>query len=202
MNVISLLSRKGGSGKSTLTIHFAVEAKGQTAIIDMDPQGSTISWFKRRELSFPILIKSTPGELAQHLQVCEDSGIDNVFIDTMPDINRSALVAASLSNIIVIPTKPSILDLESIVHTVNLVHGIQKKPIIILNQVPSGSTISSEARELLKSLEVSVCPIDIKTRLVYSRALINGQTAGETGADAKASSEITDAYNWIKEQIL
>mgnify|MGYP003653413738 FL=1 len=45
--VISLVGQKGGSGKSTIAVHLAMEALlkqegSQVAIIDMDPQGSVL----------------------------------------------------------------------------------------------------------------------------------------------------------------
>jgi hypothetical protein len=57
MHVIALASRKGGSGKTTLTAHLAVAAEaagvGQTAIIDTDPQGGLAGWWNARERHEP-----------------------------------------------------------------------------------------------------------------------------------------------------
>src|SRR5262249_62171060 len=51
MNVITLASRKGGAGKSTLTAHLAACAQGaghRCLIIDADPQGSLTLWHSLR----------------------------------------------------------------------------------------------------------------------------------------------------------
>jgi cellulose biosynthesis protein BcsQ len=52
MKTIGVLARKGGAGKSTLTLHWAVEAerlgKGRSAVIDIDPQQTSVKWSKRR----------------------------------------------------------------------------------------------------------------------------------------------------------
>src|SRR5262249_60953048 len=51
MNVITLASRKGGAGKSTLTAHLAGCAQGaghRCLIIDADPQGSLTLWHSLR----------------------------------------------------------------------------------------------------------------------------------------------------------
>jgi chromosome partitioning protein len=46
MKTIGVLARKGGAGKSTLTLHWAVEAerqgRGKVAVIDMDPQQTSV----------------------------------------------------------------------------------------------------------------------------------------------------------------
>ena len=47
MDVVTILAQKGGAGKTTLTLHWAVEAMQQkgrrVAVIDMDTQGSAAS---------------------------------------------------------------------------------------------------------------------------------------------------------------
>ncbi len=51
MRVISFVTQKGGSGKTTLAFCCAVAAqeKGKrTLILDMDPQGTATAWFKDR----------------------------------------------------------------------------------------------------------------------------------------------------------
>ena len=51
MNVITLASRKGGAGKTTLTAHLAAFAHAQgrrCLVIDADPQGSLALWHSLR----------------------------------------------------------------------------------------------------------------------------------------------------------
>ena len=53
MKTIIIANQKGGSGKSTLTVHLAVAAglagDGPVAVTDTDPQGTTAGWFNDRE---------------------------------------------------------------------------------------------------------------------------------------------------------
>ena len=51
MNVITLASRKGGAGKTTLTAHLAAFAHTQghrCLVVDADPQGSLKLWHSLR----------------------------------------------------------------------------------------------------------------------------------------------------------
>ena len=51
MNVVTLASRKGGAGKSTLTAHLSAcaHAAGRRClVIDADPQGSVTLWHSLR----------------------------------------------------------------------------------------------------------------------------------------------------------
>lgn len=57
MKTILITSQKGGSGKTTLAAHLAVEAqrdgKSQVFIIDTDKQGTLSLWHERREAETP-----------------------------------------------------------------------------------------------------------------------------------------------------
>jgi chromosome partitioning protein len=64
MNVITLASRKGGAGKSTLTAHLAACAHAggyRSLVIDADPQGSVTLWHSLRRQGGPALQSATRG---------------------------------------------------------------------------------------------------------------------------------------------
>ncbi len=60
MKVLSLLAQKGGTGKSTLAAHLAVEAvrtgPKPVVLIDLDPQASLRRWYEKREAEQPVMI--------------------------------------------------------------------------------------------------------------------------------------------------
>ena len=56
MNVVTLVTQKGGSGKSTLTVGLAVAAMedaNRVAVIEADAQGTVSSWRRRRTNPYP-----------------------------------------------------------------------------------------------------------------------------------------------------
>ena len=57
MRVLALASQKGGSGKTTLSGHLAVQAQlsgaGPVCLIDIDPQGSLADWWNERDAEMP-----------------------------------------------------------------------------------------------------------------------------------------------------
>ena len=62
MEVLSIVSQKGGTGKTTLATHLAVEGErhGHTvALIDLDPQASAARWGDHRESETPAVV-ATP----------------------------------------------------------------------------------------------------------------------------------------------
>ncbi len=202
MKVISLLSRKGGSGKSTLTVHWAVEAEQtgrRVVLLDMDVQGSCSSWFAKRAAKTPLLIQSQAETIKEHIEACRADGIDLVMIDTPPDIDTKAVHAARASDLVVIPTRPSVLDLEAIGGTVELVRGMGKPAVVVINQAPARSLVTAEAKTALGGYGLPICPIAITNRLVFSRALIDGQVAREIEPTEKAAAEIHSSWQWIQQ---
>jgi chromosome partitioning protein len=205
MQVISLLSRKGGSGKTTLAVHWAVEAeqggKRRVVLVDMDAQRSCSSWFAKREAETPMLLQSEPGVIEEHIDVCRADGVDWVIIDTEPNIDTSAVHAARVSDLVLIPARPSVLDLEAISGTIELVQGIKKPAVVILNQAPSRSGVTDEARTALASYGLPVCPVALSNRIAFSRALIDGQVAKEIEPHGKAALEVRQSWRWILKQL-
>ena len=205
MQVISLLSRKGGSGKTTLAVHWAAEAgiggKKPVVLVDMDAQGSCSSWFAKRAVETPLLIQSEPGAIKEHIEVCRADGVDWVIIDTEPNIDTSAVHAARVSDLVIIPARPSVLDLEAIGGTVELVQGIRKPAVVILNQAPTRSGMIDEARTALTDYGLPVCSVAIGNRIAFSRALIDGQVASEIEPHGKAAIEVRQSWHWILKQL-
>ena len=81
MRVLTLASQKGGSGKTTLSGHLAVQAQragaGPVVLIDIDPQGSLADWWNEREAEYPTFAQTTVARLANDLQVMRQQGFKN-----------------------------------------------------------------------------------------------------------------------------
>jgi cellulose biosynthesis protein BcsQ len=117
MRIIGMLSRKGGSGKTTLAVHLAVlaqQAGRRTLLIDLDPQHSAADWWRAREADTPQLVETDPGGLRDVLEAARADGVDLVVIDTRPSAEHDAALVAGLSDLILVPTRPAILDLRAI----------------------------------------------------------------------------------------
>ena len=73
MRVLALASQKGGSGKTTLSGHLAVEAQragaGPVVLIDIDPQGSLADWWNERDTDFPAFAQTTVARLASEISL-------------------------------------------------------------------------------------------------------------------------------------
>ena len=122
MKTIVIANQKGGSGKSTSTVHLAVAAEhagdGPVLISDTDPQGSTGDWFNQRKkagISTPRYAPLTLSDLANNLRALKDAGASYLFIDTAPSIGSVNEELFAVADIILIPLNPTPTDLRALV---------------------------------------------------------------------------------------
>ncbi len=205
MKIITLLAQKGGTGKTTLSIHLAVLAaakKLKVVIADIDPQHSTTFWNERRTDNAPAVMPMTAKTLEQNMTELANQGVNLLVVDTAPHSHEDAIIAARLADFILIPTRPAILDLQAIGSSVKIVKSINGKAAIVLNGCPfpgkSGErAIVSEAREALAGYGIPIAPAAISNRVALSHSLIDGKAVTEFESKGKAAEEIRELMNWI-----
>src|SRR3954452_2349501 len=99
MRCLSMISQKGGAGKTTLSLHLAVAAHLaglSVAVVDLDPQSSAWKWGERRGDRLKV-VSATAEQLASVKRTAESGGLDLLIIDTAPHADRPALVACKAS---------------------------------------------------------------------------------------------------------
>jgi len=118
MFTIVLASRKGGGGKTTLASHLSVEAEragfGPVAVIDLDPMGGLSGWWDARKAKTPALSHVGKGGLSTTLAALRDGGFQTVFIDTPPSVGAEVAEAIAVSDLVLVPCKPSPDDLRAV----------------------------------------------------------------------------------------
>ena len=92
MQVIALLSTKGGAGKTALATALAVEMGA--VVLDLDPQASACRWRDRREAAFPVVTDVAPARLRPTLDAARAQRVATVVLDTPPRSETAALEAA------------------------------------------------------------------------------------------------------------
>lgn len=205
MHVIALLAQKGGVGKTTLALHWAVEAAREhykkVVIIDMDPQASASRWYQRRKRASPILLRADGSNVAKAVAACRTDAVDLVLIDTRAQVERSSVVAARLADLAVLPCGPSVLDIEALAQTVNIVKRAETRAVIVINRGRHSSNINATAATVLKQYELPVCPALVMSRAALEDVFIAGRAISELRPKSKAAQEITVSWQWIAHQL-
>ena len=204
MKIIAILSGKGGAGKTTLAVHLGVAAENAghtTAIIDLDPQASALTWKDNRESETPAVVSAQASRLPQLVDAAEQNGADIVFIDTAPHSEAAALAAARTAELVLIPCRPAILDLHAIGTTVEIARIAEVPAVVILNAVPARSVLADEARAAIQTYQVETPPCQLGQRIAFVHALTAGLTAQEYEPNGKAAAEIKTLYEYIAKKI-
>ena len=208
MKVLGLLARKGGVGKSTLAVHFAVmaqETRKRVVLINLDPQRSSAGWWRAREAETPQLVETEPDKLKGILDAAREDGVDLAVIDTRPSVEADAVQVATLADVIIIPTRPAILDLRAILGTLDIVKG-SRKAHVVLNACPAPRGVGEasaavDARKALKAFGAPVAGPTISQRAAYSHALVSGLVATEAEPTGKAATEMRALWRYVEKEL-
>lgn len=198
MRTISVISQKGGAGKTTIAVHLAVAAAAaglRTAIVDLDPQTSARRWGDKRGRE-PDVVSDHAERLPQLLATAGANGADLVVVDTAPNADRASLTAARAADLILIPCRPAAFDLDAIAATRELAEIARKVPYIVLSAAPVRSSLVAEARAGLTAEGAQVAPVVLHNRVAFSHAVIDGRTATEYEPHGKAAAEAWDLMVW------
>jgi chromosome partitioning protein len=212
MKIIALAQSKGGASKSTTAIHLACEAihEGESsAILDMDEgQQSSAKWARRREaheLAGPQVVVVKASALQTALERLQQQGIRWVFID-LPGrdapVSSAGIVAADF---VIIPTRPTTIDFEASIPTVQACVRAKKPYVYLLSAVqPQGN--KSRGRQFRAALELlpvppPVCPRMIGQRIEISDAVAAGKSVREVKPDGEASKEFEELFKWLKKTV-
>ncbi len=204
MRVLALASQKGGSGKTTLSGHLAVQAQrvgaGPVVLIDIDPQGSLSDWWNAREDEFPAFAQTTVARLAADLEILRQQGFRLAVIDTPPAITMAIQSVISVAELIVIPTRPSPHDLRAVGATVDLCDRVGKPLIFVVNAATPLARITSDAAVAL-SQHGNVAPVIVHQRIDFATSMIDGRTVMEVDSSSRSAQEIAGLWSYVSDRM-
>ena len=212
MKTISIISQKGGAGKTTLAIHLAGAATSaglSALILDADPQATASQWNHWRGGADPEVVDcASPTLLPRKVQQAADLGADLVIIDTPPHADIMAREACKAADLILIPCRPQAFDLSAVETTAELVKAAGKPAFVLfMGGHQRAPTTYRDARELIEGSEgvegmgVPVAPVMLTMRAIYHHSTAQGKTAIEAEPDGKAAEEIAALWTWTSERV-
>jgi chromosome partitioning protein len=199
MKTIVIQSQKGGSGKTMLAAHLAVEAErsGDAAwLIDTDRQATLSQWHERREAETPQRMDVPLERMADGIRKIADQGAAYCFIDTAPSLSEQNIALLERADLVIIPVRPSPSDLWAVAETVARVKASDKPFVFVITQAKPQANITAQAIAAL-SQHGRVAQAFISDRVAYASAMTGGNTAPEI-AKGQAAQEVTELWKEIK----
>lgn len=204
MHIIGIASQKGGSGKTTLAGHLAVEAErvaaGPVALVDTDPQGSLAEWWNVRAAETPRFARTSPARLSQNIEQMRALGIKLLIIDTPPAIETTITDVINLCDLVLIPVRPSPHDLRAVGATVDIVEKLRKQMIFVINGATPRARITNEAVMAL-SQHGTLAPIILHQRTGFAASMIDGRTVGEIKGEATSAREVALLWEYVSNRL-
>jgi chromosome partitioning protein len=208
MNVITLASRKGGTGKSTLTAHlsaFAHRLGHRCLVIDADPQGSLALWHERRRDGQPPLKTAARG-IDGLLALAMVDGTEWVFIDTAPTMWVVVHEAVRAATLVLIPARPGFFDLAAVRETVAIARERNRPYAVVINAAPvkrddKEVPAVAQSRAELGKLAIPVWAGQISHRAAYTASLAAGFSAAEADPGSAAGMEVARLWSAVERSV-
>ncbi|MEH2530513.1 chromosome partitioning protein [Bradyrhizobium sp. AZCC 1588] len=208
MQTIVLATQKGGSGKSTLAISLAlaaIRAGHNVRLIETDSQGTLSNWKRRRPYAAPVVEPVYAArEVEQRLQSLDREGVTVAIVDTAGGISAATNSAIRYADFCLIPTRPSIADIEATAPTLSVVRAWYKPFAYVLNQTPirSAARLASAENALSDEAALDIGDILAKPLIVmrndHQDALSAGLAVCEYAPCGKSAEEIRALWQWIE----
>ena len=200
--IISVTNLKGGCGKTTLSTNLAVafaKSGKSVCLIDTDlGQASALEWAGLRGEQPPHIqvmgkklaqITTDANELAKQYDV--------VLIDGSPQLEELADRTILASDIVLIPTKPSLQDFRSTEEFLKRYHkvrslkqtmGLDVAAYTVLNEANTRTNIYRDIEQAVEQLDIDLIAT-VSDRISYRDAFAYGMGVVEY-EDPKAAAEI------------
>ena len=208
MTVVSFLSGKGGVAKSTTCRALAIEAARNglgVRIADLDvSQGSQVDWHRDRLAAGftpapPVQLHASLADALTHSETC-----DLLLLDGPAKADRDTFALARVSDLVVLPSGPSLDDLRP---AVRVAHSLTRGGISAARLLYVLTRVSTEAearaaRNYLEDAGYKVGSGYLPERVAYRTAQNSGRAVTEVshaGLRAAAEQVIQSIINALPE---
>lgn len=202
MRSIAFFTSKGGSGKSTLSIHIAVAASQhhRVVLIDCDPQGTVTAWAAKRERPSPSVIRADPSSIARLLDHHRAAGFGLAVLDCPPHAAAGTAMLLAVADHVALPVQPTAPDLAATQRALAMIKASGRPYSFVVSRAPVRAPEIEQTRGILGALG-PLAPVSIGDRRVFARALIQSSAVTEiVRDDAKAAEEIHAYWRWLDNQ--
>lgn len=211
---ILVINGKGGAGKTTLSTNLAalLAQRGEhTALLDADPQGSSIHWIKQRPLELaPIYgFKIDSGSRTTlSFQLRAPKSTRWLVTDSPPGLSGIALDDLVRDHdLILVPVMPSEIDIRASARFIGellLTQNMRRKrrPIaVVANRIKAQASAWARLQKFLQTLKIPY-PTSLRDTQNYVRAYTEGRGIIDysQSAYARDREDLQALLAWIDEQ--
>jgi chromosome partitioning protein len=202
IKVITLLTPKGGTGKSTLARSLAghwMSVGHKPALVDADPQQTLAGSYNPDGPMGGIPIVAEPEERVA--EVIEELRHKHrpVIVDTAGFRNRTAVRALIETDLVIIPLKPAREDLEGAVAAFGLIQEINDTPeragrpilaTMVLTMTMPNTVISRHVRDQITQAGYPLLKAEMANRVAYPETGIDGLSPSVVAPEGAAARDI------------
>ena len=200
--IISIGNQKGGAEKSTTTMQLAgcLARRGfKVLVVDADAQATSTRWSAQSEdVPFPATVvglAAAGGKLHREIKKFVND-YDFILIDCPPSVIEPAPQSAFLvSNLVLIPTRPSLPDIWAVKETLNLVEKARTvnedvKVAILLNAKQANTQLGRDSLAVLSEFDATLLKTAFTNRQAYAQSVVLGGTVHDVPTSKPAQLEV------------
>lgn len=206
--IIAVGNQKGGVGKSLIATNLATMFSNdgkEVMLVDSDPmQHTSLNWLADRpENLLPIHGAYLPASNLLREAETLRKKYQIVIVDAGARLGEHVSAAVQISDMLVIPCRPSKSDLDStalfidhVKESMSLRPGLRGG--ILLNQVQENTTIAAVTRKQLETWDFPIFDNVLGHRVSFAEAMWNGQGVTEYAPKSAAAGDMFAFYHELQ----
>ena len=168
--IITVVSFKGGVGKTTTSFHLAAyfQKIAPTLLVDGDSNRSALDWASRGQVPFKVVDEKQAVKFARKYE--------HIVIDTpaRPDEDELKTIASGC-DLLVLPTSPDALAMGATLKMVDTLHSLDTNYRILLTIIPpKPNKAGDEAREAIANSQLPLFKSGVRRLNVFQKAALEG----------------------------
>ncbi len=201
MAVLTIASGSEGAGKSTIAAHFAIQAQraGVESVVmaDTAARGPLAAWWNRRSGPKPSLSSlGGAANVSEALDRLREMKHKLCIVNTPPVIDEKVEQLLQVSDLVVIPCRPSRSDLPRADQVAEVTHMLGRKSVFVVSAATIGARMTEAiAVELAKHGTVS--PVTIHRRSDFAEAMGQGRTVMELDPRSESAQEMEQLWEYV-----
>jgi chromosome partitioning protein len=192
---LGVVNPKGGVGKTTVAVHLAVAAHRAgygTALLDADPQASVLDWDRASPDGYNGPDVEGVGNDRTLAAAIGQTSADVVVIDSPARLDERTGRVLSVSNLALVPVRPSGLDLWGTTEFLDVlkrrIEGGGLAGAFVRSQADVRTSLSDDLTDVMSNLGLPLLN-GFTMRVAYARSMSEGETVLD-GYDRTAADEV------------